>query len=75
MIEHLWDFDPIPSSEGLRTEKWKYMRYRDIEAQEELYDLVSDPEEIDNLASNPDHANVVTEMKEKLDFKIAEYSQ
>ena len=75
LIEHLWDFDPIPSSEGLRTEKWKYMRYRDIEAQEELYDLVSDPEELDNLASNPDHANVVIEMKEKLDFKIAEYSQ
>ena len=75
LIEHLWDFDPIPSSEGLRTEKWKYMRYRDIEAQEELYDLVSDPEELDNLASNPNHANVVIEMKEKLDLKIAEYSQ
>ncbi|MGB2136388.1 MAG: sulfatase/phosphatase domain-containing protein, partial [Flavobacteriaceae bacterium] len=75
LIEHLWDFEPIPPSEGIRTEKWKFMRYRDIKAQDELYDLISDPEELNNLAGDTDHANVVLEMREKLDQKIAKYAQ
>ena len=75
LIEHLWDFDPIPSSEGIRTENWKFIRYRDIEAQEELYNLVTDPEELNNLANDPGFANVVLEMQEKLDQKISKYLQ
>ena len=30
LCEHLWELDEIPSSEGIRTERWKYMRYRFI---------------------------------------------
>lgn len=75
LIEHLWDFEPIPSSEGIRTEKWKFMRYKDIEAQDELYDLTLDPEELNNLANHPDYEDVVLEMQEKLDQKIAKYAQ
>ncbi len=75
LIEHLWDFNPIPSSEGIRTEKWKFMRYRDIKAQEELYDLIYDPEEINNLSNHPDYANVVIEMRGNLDRKIVKYAQ
>ena len=75
LIEHLWDKKPIPSSEGIRTEKWKFMRYRDIEAQDELYDLIYDPEELNNLSNHPDYANVVLEMRENLDRKIVKYAQ
>ena len=75
LIEHLWDFNPIPSSEGIRTERWKFMRYRNIEAKEELYDLKSDPEELKNLTSNPDYSNLVIEMREKLERKISKYAQ
>ena len=75
LIEHLWEFDPIPSSEGIRTERWKFMRYRNIEAKEELYDLKSDPEELKNLAGNPDYSNLVIKMREKLERKISKYAQ
>ncbi len=45
LCEHLWELDEIPSSEGIRTERWKYMRYRFIPGREELYDLAADSEE------------------------------
>ena len=48
---------------------------RNIEAKEELYDLKSDPEELKNLASNPDYSNLVIEMREKLERKISKYTQ
>jgi arylsulfatase A-like enzyme len=41
----------IPPSEGIRTSRWKYGRYLDIEPRfEELYDLERDPRETRNLA-------------------------
>jgi arylsulfatase A-like enzyme len=43
----------IPSSEGIRTERWKYIRYTDNTAPfEELYDLRTDPYETANLTAD-----------------------
>ena len=75
MIEHLWDFQPIPSSEGIRTEQWKYFRYRTIKATEELYDLENDPQELNNLASNTKYKIILQNMRDKLDQKITMYSK
>ncbi len=45
----------IPSSEGIRTKRWKYLRYTDNAAPfEELYDLEKDPFEQENLAGKPE---------------------
>jgi len=55
--EHPFDHPRIPRSEGVRTERWKYIRWVDAEpALEELYDLQEDPLEQHNLAGDPQHA-------------------
>ena len=51
--EHLWDNPQIPQTEGLRTNGWKYIRYLKHPEYEELYNLINDPDESRNLASEP----------------------
>jgi arylsulfatase A-like enzyme len=63
--EHLWDFDRIPRTEGLRTRDWKYIRYLDHPEYEELYDLRDDPREEENLASTEEHAERLREFRER----------
>lgn len=73
LVEHLWNFDKIPSSEGIRTKKWKYFRYRLIDAPEELYDLQHDPMETTNLANDPAYARVLRKMRDQCEEKIFQY--
>lgn len=51
LCEHLFNHLEIPQSEGVRTADWKYFRYRNITAPEELYYLPNDPRETLNLAT------------------------
>jgi arylsulfatase A-like enzyme len=73
LFEHLWDFPQIPSSEGIRTNEWKYFRYRFIAAPEELYNLKSDPAERVNLAGNPDYTTVLAGLRKECDARIEKY--
>jgi arylsulfatase A-like enzyme len=73
LFEHLWDFPQIPSSEGIRTNEWKYLRYRFIAAPEELYNLRSDPAERVNLAGNPDYTTVLARLRKECDARIEKY--
>lgn len=50
ICEHLWKFDRIPASEGIRTKQFKYFRYVNDPDREELYNLKKDPGEKVNLA-------------------------
>ena len=62
--EHHFRHPRIPESEGVRTERWKYMRFDDSEPlYEELYDLSADPLEAHNLAASPDHAATLADMR------------
>ena len=75
LFEHLWKLPEIPSSEGIRTHKWKYFRYRFIETPEELYDLVNDPLETINLAQDPAHRKVQEQLRKKCDAQIKKYTK
>lgn len=67
LIEHLWEFEHIPPSEGVRTADWKYFRYVNDKSSEELYNLNKDPREIKNLASSKKYSALLKELRRKTD--------
>lgn len=75
LFEHLWNKDEIPSSEAVRTDKWKYFRYRFIDAPEELYNLENDPMETKNLAPNPSYSSTLNYMRKECDKLIKKYRE
>ena len=56
---------------ALRTDRFRYIRYED--GSEELYDHESDPEEWDNLAGDPEFAELVTRFRFELPRREAAY--
>jgi arylsulfatase A-like enzyme len=55
----------IPPSEGVRTERWKYLRWVAAEpVVEELYDLAKDPMEENNLAALPEYAKTLAGLRQ-----------
>jgi len=73
LIEHLWEFPDIPASEGVRTDEWKYLRYIADPSIEELYNLIADPQETNNLAGDPDHRKTLAELRAKLSLLTERY--
>lgn len=51
---------------SVRTEKWRYTEWDDGKRGAELYDEVSDPGELHNLATEPKHRRTVDEMQRLL---------
>jgi len=49
---------------SVRNEKWRYILYAD--GSEELYDMVNDPNEFNNLAEKSQYASVKSALKERL---------
>lgn len=73
LIEHLWKLPDIPSSEGIRTARWKYFRYRLINAPEELYDLEQDPLEANNLAMDKQYAKILAQLRKQFEATALKY--
>ena len=56
----------IPMSEGIRTERWKYIRYVDqTPVYEELFDLKNDPFEEHNLVPIRRHTTILAQLRER----------
>jgi hypothetical protein len=64
--EHLTLPKIIPPSEGVRTERWAYLRWVGVEpAVEELYDVQADPREEHNLVARPEHQQTLAALRER----------
>lgn len=50
---------------AIRTDRWKYVEYEN--GDRELYDLSADPYEMTNVVASPQHAQVVTDLRQRLD--------
>ncbi|MEK6780068.1 MAG: sulfatase [Bacteroidota bacterium] len=51
---------------AVRTQRYKYIHYLDLEGMNELYDLVNDPYELHNVIDDPEMSAELNEMKEEL---------
>ncbi len=70
MLYHYYEY-PGPHSVrrhyGVRTERYKLIHYYEPEVNEwELFDLEKDPKELHSLYSDPEYAEIVTELKREL---------
>lgn len=74
---HYYEYPGIHSVKrhfGVRTERYKLIRfYYDIEAWE-MYDLQEDPQEMNNIYDNPDYTEVQAEMHKKLEEVRIKYN-
>jgi arylsulfatase A-like enzyme len=56
----------LPPSEGVRTERWKYVRWMAAEPNaEELYDLRADPQEEHDLAADPARRDTLERLRRR----------
>jgi arylsulfatase A-like enzyme len=64
--EHHYLPTMIAPSEGIRTDRWKYVRYTDAQPPyEQLFDLRADPREQNNLATQPDHFATLQALRQR----------
>jgi N-acetylglucosamine-6-sulfatase len=52
--------------DAVRTERYKYVRYRELTGMDELYDLQADPYELQNLAGSKAHAALRESLRAEL---------
>ena len=62
--EYYWEYDfpHTPTMHGVRTDRYKYIRYHGIWDTNEFYDLQEDPHEMNNLIASPKHQEMIKQM-------------
>ncbi|MNY34600.1 hypothetical protein D3C86_1689530 [compost metagenome] len=57
----------------MRTKEWAYIQYKeDASRGIELYDMINDPSQFNNLAKKPDFAKVIAVLQKRLTHKLKE---
>jgi N-acetylglucosamine-6-sulfatase len=51
---------------AIRTKRWKYIRYTDLDGMDELYDLVNDPYEMQNIIQSSASKEVLENLRSEL---------
>jgi len=74
MVEYYSDTE-FPRLQGMgykavRTERYKYIRYEELEGMDELYDLDVDPFELDNLLPDRVPAGVLGDLTARLESHL-----
>ncbi len=66
--EYYWenDYPQTPTMHGVRTERYKFIRYHGIWDTNELYDLQEDPDEMNNLIASPEHQILIQELSNEI---------
>ena len=59
--------------EAVRTDRWKYIRYSDLDGMDELYDLETDPYEMNNRIDDPAAAEALAAAEAELRRLLDEY--
>ena len=52
--------------DAVRTQRYTYIRYRELQGMDELYDLDRDPYQLENLVHSPGHVSVQQALAEEL---------
>lgn len=62
--EYYWEYDfpQTPTMHGVRTDRYKLIRYHGIWDTNEFYDLQEDPNEMNNLIASPEHQALIEQL-------------
>ena len=71
--EHFAVRSRIPAFEGIRGNRFKYVRYVDENNYEFLHDLKEDPDELINFSSNPKYQQTLKKMRKLTDLRVEEF--
>ena len=58
----------VPNGTSLRTKKWSYMKYKN--GDEELYDMLKDSKQFENLAKNLGYKNQLSKVRKQYTRRI-----
>jgi arylsulfatase A-like enzyme len=66
--EYYWEhqYPQTPTVHGVRTDQYKLIRYYGVWDRNELYDMVNDPEEMNNLIDSREHKETVVQLTKEI---------